>query len=77
MDVLWFRLPRKDTDETETFGHIEAGVMLVMINRGDYWQCAFVIPKGGIERVKAAGLDAFRAARGDADAVLRRPHRRN
>ena len=60
MDVLWFRLPRKDTDENETFGHIEAAVMLVMLNRGDYWQCAFVIPKGGIERVKAAGLDAFR-----------------
>jgi 2-polyprenyl-6-methoxyphenol hydroxylase-like FAD-dependent oxidoreductase len=59
MDVLWFRLPRKDTDENETFGHIEAGVMLVMLNRGDYWQCAFVIPKGGIERVKAAGLEAF------------------
>ena len=61
MDVLWFRLPRKDTDETETFGHIEAGMMLVMINRSDYWQCAFLIPKGGIERVKAAGLDVFRS----------------
>jgi 2-polyprenyl-6-methoxyphenol hydroxylase-like FAD-dependent oxidoreductase len=60
MDVLWFRLPRKSTDETDTFGHIDAGVMLVMLDRGDYWQCAFVIPKGGIERVKAAGLDAFR-----------------
>ena len=60
MDVLWFRLPRKETDERETFGHIEAGSMLVMLNRGDYWQCAFVIPKGGIEQVKAAGLDAFR-----------------
>jgi len=34
--------------------------MLVMLNRADYWQCAYVIPKGGIERVKAAGLDAFR-----------------
>jgi 2-polyprenyl-6-methoxyphenol hydroxylase-like FAD-dependent oxidoreductase len=60
MDVLWFRLPRKESDETETFGHIEAGAMMIMINRADYWQCAFVIPKGGIERVKAAGLDAFR-----------------
>ncbi len=60
MDVLWFRLTRKDTDDTETFGHIEAGAMLVMIDRGDYWQCAFVIPKGGIDRVQAAGLDAFR-----------------
>jgi 2-polyprenyl-6-methoxyphenol hydroxylase-like FAD-dependent oxidoreductase len=60
MDVLWFRLPRKETDETETFGHIEAGAMMIMLNRGDYWQCAYVIPKGGIERVKADGLDAFR-----------------
>jgi 2-polyprenyl-6-methoxyphenol hydroxylase-like FAD-dependent oxidoreductase len=60
MDVLWFRLPRKDSDESETFGHIEAGIMMIMLNRGDYWQCAFVIPKGGIDRVKAAGLDAFR-----------------
>ena len=60
MDVLWFRVSRKAGDETDTFGHIEAGVMLVMLDRGDYWQCAFVIPKGGIERVKAAGLEAFR-----------------
>jgi 2-polyprenyl-6-methoxyphenol hydroxylase-like FAD-dependent oxidoreductase len=60
MDVLWFRLPRRDADETETFGHIEAGVMMIMLNRGDYWQCAYVIPKGGIDRVQAEGLDAFR-----------------
>ena len=60
MDVLWFRLPREPTDETETFGHVEAGAMMIMLNRGDYWQCAFVIPKGGIDRVQAAGLDAFR-----------------
>jgi 2-polyprenyl-6-methoxyphenol hydroxylase-like FAD-dependent oxidoreductase len=60
MDVLWFRLSRKSSDDTETFGHMEAGMMLVMLDRGDYWQCAFVIPKGGIEQVKAKGLDAFR-----------------
>jgi 2-polyprenyl-6-methoxyphenol hydroxylase-like FAD-dependent oxidoreductase len=60
MDVLWFRLPLKKTDETEIFGHIEAGAMIIMLDRGDYWQCAYVIPKGGIERVKADGLDAFR-----------------
>jgi len=60
MDVLWFRLPRQQTDESETFGHVEAGTMLIMLNRGDYWQCAFVIPKGGIDQVKATGLDAFR-----------------
>ncbi len=60
MDVLWFRLPRRPSDETETFGHVEAGAMMIMLDRGDYWQCAFVIPKGGIDRVQAAGLDAFR-----------------
>jgi len=61
MDVLWFRIARRETDAAETFGHIEAGVILVMLNRGDYWQCAFVVPKGGIEHVQAEGLDAFRA----------------
>jgi len=62
MDVLWFRLSRKPSDQAETFGHVEAGRMMIMLNRGNYWQCAFVIPKGGIERVRAAGLDAFRNA---------------
>jgi 2-polyprenyl-6-methoxyphenol hydroxylase-like FAD-dependent oxidoreductase len=61
MDVLWFRLSRKANDSTDTFGHIEAGKMLVMLDRGDYWQCAYVIPKGGIERIKAEGLESFRA----------------
>jgi 2-polyprenyl-6-methoxyphenol hydroxylase-like FAD-dependent oxidoreductase len=60
MDVLWFRVSRKNSDERDVFGHIEAGKMMIMLDRGDYWQCAFVIPKGGIERVQAEGLDAFR-----------------
>jgi 2-polyprenyl-6-methoxyphenol hydroxylase-like FAD-dependent oxidoreductase len=60
MDVLWFRLSRKDSDSADTFGHIEAGRMMIMLDRNDYWQCAYVIPKGGIEKVKAEGLDAFR-----------------
>jgi 2-polyprenyl-6-methoxyphenol hydroxylase-like FAD-dependent oxidoreductase len=60
MDVLWFRMTRKSSDSTETFGHIEAGKLMVMLDRGDYWQCAYVIPKGGIERVKSEGLGAFR-----------------
>jgi 2-polyprenyl-6-methoxyphenol hydroxylase-like FAD-dependent oxidoreductase len=60
MDVLWFRLPRKSSDSADTFGHIEAGRIMVMLDRGDYWQCAYVIPKGGIERVKAAGIESFR-----------------
>jgi 2-polyprenyl-6-methoxyphenol hydroxylase-like FAD-dependent oxidoreductase len=61
MDVLWFRLSHKDGDSVDTFGHIEAGKLMVMFDRGDYWQCAYVIPKGGIERVKSDGLEAFRA----------------
>jgi 2-polyprenyl-6-methoxyphenol hydroxylase-like FAD-dependent oxidoreductase len=60
MDVLWFRMSRRESDSNETFGHMETGMMLVMLNRTDYWQCAYVIPKGGIDKVKAKGLDAFR-----------------
>jgi 2-polyprenyl-6-methoxyphenol hydroxylase-like FAD-dependent oxidoreductase len=59
MDILWFRVSRRDSDTAETFGHMEAGRMLVMLNRTDYWQCAYVIPKGGIDKVKTAGLEAF------------------
>jgi 2-polyprenyl-6-methoxyphenol hydroxylase-like FAD-dependent oxidoreductase len=60
MDVLWFRVSRKQTDPAETFGRIDAGAMLVMLDRGEYWQCAYVIPKGGFERVKHGGIAAFR-----------------
>jgi 2-polyprenyl-6-methoxyphenol hydroxylase-like FAD-dependent oxidoreductase len=60
MDVLWFRMSRKENDDPSTFGHIEAGRMLVMLNRGDYWQCAYLIRKGGFADVQAAGLEAFR-----------------
>jgi len=60
MDVMWMRLSRKPDDPAQTFGHIERGKMLVMLNREDYWQCAFVIPKGTAEAVRARGLPAFR-----------------
>ncbi len=60
MDVLWFRVTRVAGDAGEVFGHIEAGKMMVMLDRGDYWQCAYVIPKGGIDRVKADGIETFR-----------------
>jgi 2-polyprenyl-6-methoxyphenol hydroxylase-like FAD-dependent oxidoreductase len=60
MDVLWFRVTRRDSDGNDVFGHIEAGALLVMLDRGDYWQCAYVIPKGGIDRVTASGIEAFR-----------------
>lgn len=64
MDVMWFRLPRLPTDTEETQGRFDAGHIFVMLQRGDYWQCAYVIPKGDEARVRAAGLDAFRKSVG-------------
>jgi 2-polyprenyl-6-methoxyphenol hydroxylase-like FAD-dependent oxidoreductase len=61
MDVLWFRLSHKVGDSDQSMGRFEAGRLVVLIDRGDYWQCAYVIPKGAFERVREAGLDAFRA----------------
>jgi 2-polyprenyl-6-methoxyphenol hydroxylase-like FAD-dependent oxidoreductase len=61
MDVLWFRLPRKPGDPTDTMGRFAVGRITILINRGDYWQCAFLIRKGAFEDTKRAGLPAFRA----------------
>jgi len=60
MDVLWMQVRRRDSDPRQTFGHVEAGKIFIMLDRGDYWQCAFVIPKGGIEEVRQQGLAALR-----------------
>jgi 2-polyprenyl-6-methoxyphenol hydroxylase-like FAD-dependent oxidoreductase len=60
MDVLWFRLTHKPTDVAETMGRFDRGSILVMLDRGDYWQCAYVIAKGSAETLKAAGIEAFR-----------------
>jgi 2-polyprenyl-6-methoxyphenol hydroxylase-like FAD-dependent oxidoreductase len=60
MDLLWFHLPRKPQDPAETMGRFDAGIIFVLIDRGDYWQCASVIPKGGIEATRRAGLPALR-----------------
>ena len=60
MDVLWFRLPRTGSDPDETMGRLAAGRIFVLIDRGDYWQCAFVIPKGSLEDLQRAGLPALR-----------------
>jgi 2-polyprenyl-6-methoxyphenol hydroxylase-like FAD-dependent oxidoreductase len=61
MDVLWFRLSRKDSDGEQTLGRIVGGKMMVMLNRGDYWQCGYLIRKGEFENIKARGLAQFRA----------------
>ncbi|MGJ4939716.1 FAD-dependent oxidoreductase [Bradyrhizobium sp. HKCCYLS1011] len=62
MDVLWFRLSRKPTDPNDLVGSFGAGHILVGINRGDYWQCGFVIAKGTLEQIKRLGLDSIRDA---------------
>jgi 2-polyprenyl-6-methoxyphenol hydroxylase-like FAD-dependent oxidoreductase len=61
IDVLWMRLPRHQGDPEQPAGWFDRGRILVMLDRGDYWQCAFVIPKGGYEAVRQRGLDALRA----------------
>jgi 2-polyprenyl-6-methoxyphenol hydroxylase-like FAD-dependent oxidoreductase len=61
MDVLWMRVSKHPGDPSQLLGRIEAGQMLVMIDRGDYWQCAYLIQKGSLERFKQEGLPAFRS----------------
>jgi 2-polyprenyl-6-methoxyphenol hydroxylase-like FAD-dependent oxidoreductase len=62
MDALWFRLPRVAGDTDETVARFEGGRIFIMLNRGDYWQCAYVIPKGANAALRAAGLAAFQAS---------------
>jgi 2-polyprenyl-6-methoxyphenol hydroxylase-like FAD-dependent oxidoreductase len=61
IDALWFRISRRPDDPAVTMARFDRGSILVMLNRGDYWQCAFVIAKGTLEPLKARGLEAFRA----------------
>ena len=60
MDVFWFRVGKKDQSVSGLRGNIERGRLLVMIDRGDYWQCAFLIPKGAAETYEKRGIDAIR-----------------
>ena len=61
MDVMWFQLPHRPSDVSAVMGRFDAGSIFVMLDRGDYWQCAYVIPKGTAETVRAAGIDKLRA----------------
>jgi 2-polyprenyl-6-methoxyphenol hydroxylase-like FAD-dependent oxidoreductase len=60
MDVLWFRVGRRPNEDENLFARVERGKMMVTFDRGDYWQCAYVIAKGQYDQVKARGLDAFK-----------------
>jgi 2-polyprenyl-6-methoxyphenol hydroxylase-like FAD-dependent oxidoreductase len=61
MDVFWFRVPRERSKGNETTGVFASGRIMALIDRGDYWQCAYVFPKGMAGEVRARGIDAFRA----------------
>ena len=60
MDVLWMRMSRRPTDPGQTFGRFDSGRILVFLNREDYWQTAYVIPKGKADELRQQGLPAFR-----------------
>jgi 2-polyprenyl-6-methoxyphenol hydroxylase-like FAD-dependent oxidoreductase len=71
IDVLWMRIPRNGTDPNQTLGRFHAGKILVTLNRGDYWQCAYVIAKGSFDEMKQKGLPAFREGLGEVAPFLR------
>jgi 2-polyprenyl-6-methoxyphenol hydroxylase-like FAD-dependent oxidoreductase len=60
MDALWFKVPAHPDDSDQTMGRFGAGYILVQLFRGDYWQCAYVIPKGALGNIQAKGIEAFR-----------------
>ena len=60
IDVMWMKLSKSSVDSPTTLGRIGAGAIFVTLDRGDYWQCAFVIAKGGADSLRAQGLEAFR-----------------
>ena len=60
IDVLWFRIKRETTDPGQILGRFVYGKVMVMLNRNNYWQCAYVINKGRYEKIKQQGIEAFR-----------------
>jgi len=59
IDVLWIRISKKQGDPKQTLGFFQHGKLVVLLDRDEYWQCGFVIPKGGFDEIKARGLAAF------------------
>jgi 2-polyprenyl-6-methoxyphenol hydroxylase-like FAD-dependent oxidoreductase len=62
IDVLWFRLRRTAEDPVATMGRFESGRIFISLNRGDYWQCGYIIPKGQFEEMRRQEFETFRAA---------------
>jgi 2-polyprenyl-6-methoxyphenol hydroxylase-like FAD-dependent oxidoreductase len=70
IDVLWFRAGRRPNETENLFARVQSGKMLVTFDRGDYWQCGYVIAKGQFDALKARGVDAFRNEVADMAPVL-------
>jgi 2-polyprenyl-6-methoxyphenol hydroxylase-like FAD-dependent oxidoreductase len=60
MDVLWFQLSHAASDPSDTFAYVNAGHILLLIGRSDYWQTAYAIPKGRYQQMRDAGLEQFK-----------------
>jgi len=70
MDVMWFRLSREPQDFAHTAGRLAAGSFFIQIDRDDYWQCGYVIPKGTDEEIRKRGLEQFRARLAELEPSL-------
>ncbi len=62
IDVLWMRLSKRPDDTPSVLGYFDRGHLLVTLDRGDYWQCAYVIAKGGFDAVRAQDVDVLRGS---------------
>ena len=71
IDVFWMRLSRRDTDPPQSFGHLGNGHVVVTLDRGDYWQCAYVISKGEAQKLRTGDVDVVRRAIADLVPWLR------
>src|SRR5437773_9963117 len=71
IDVLWMRISKKQDDPEQSLGFFQHGKLLVLLDRGDYWQCGFVIPKGGFNEIQARGLPEFQNDIANFAAFLR------
>jgi 2-polyprenyl-6-methoxyphenol hydroxylase-like FAD-dependent oxidoreductase len=60
IDVLWMRLSRQPTDPNQPLGRFDRGKIFVMLFRGEYWQCGYIIPKGGLDELRRKGIESFR-----------------
>jgi 2-polyprenyl-6-methoxyphenol hydroxylase-like FAD-dependent oxidoreductase len=71
IDVMWMRMSRRPSDPGQTFGHIDKGKILVLLNRESYWQAAFVIPKGAAGEIRKRGMASFRDEIAELQPILR------